>query len=86
MGFETARSFALHGAHVILACRNLSRAIKAVGLIQQESPAEFRSGCQEWNCCPDCTGPLTSSYLLTLTLNSLSLNSRSVWASGAVEK
>ncbi|KAG7217418.1 hypothetical protein INR49_021585, partial [Caranx melampygus] len=36
MGFETARSFALHGAHVILACRNLSRASKAVGLIQQE--------------------------------------------------
>ncbi|KAA8590231.1 hypothetical protein FQN60_014165, partial [Etheostoma spectabile] len=35
-GFETARSFALHGAHVILACRNLSRAIKAVNLIQQE--------------------------------------------------
>lgn len=35
-GFETARSFALHGAHVILVCRNLSRASKAVGLIQQE--------------------------------------------------
>ncbi|KAF0041224.1 hypothetical protein F2P81_007122, partial [Scophthalmus maximus] len=34
--FETARSFALHGAHVILACRNLSRASKAVSLIQQE--------------------------------------------------
>ncbi|KAM7396578.1 hypothetical protein PAMP_019611 [Pampus punctatissimus] len=36
VGFETARSFALHGAHVILACRNLSRASKAVSLIQQE--------------------------------------------------
>ncbi|XP_053283031.1 WW domain-containing oxidoreductase isoform X3 [Pleuronectes platessa] len=36
VGFETARTFALHGAHVILACRNLSRAIKASSLIQQE--------------------------------------------------
>lgn len=35
-GFETARSFALHGAHVILACRNLTRANKAVSLIQEE--------------------------------------------------
>uniref|UniRef100_UPI003AABECE0 WW domain-containing oxidoreductase n=1 Tax=Centroberyx gerrardi TaxID=166262 RepID=UPI003AABECE0 len=34
--FETAKSFALHGAHVILACRNLSRASKALSLIQQE--------------------------------------------------
>uniref|UniRef100_A0AAY4BKD6 WW domain-containing oxidoreductase n=1 Tax=Denticeps clupeoides TaxID=299321 RepID=A0AAY4BKD6_9TELE len=36
IGFETARSFALHGAHVILACRNKSRADKAVDLIRQE--------------------------------------------------
>ncbi|CAG03376.1 unnamed protein product, partial [Tetraodon nigroviridis] len=36
IGFETARSLALHGAHVIMACRNLSRANKAVGAIQQE--------------------------------------------------
>ncbi|TWW76453.1 WW domain-containing oxidoreductase [Takifugu flavidus] len=36
IGFETARSLALHGAHVIVACRNLSRANKAVSTIQQE--------------------------------------------------
>lgn len=36
IGFETARSFALHGAHVILASRNLSRVSKATSLIQQE--------------------------------------------------
>ncbi|KAJ8252696.1 hypothetical protein COCON_G00220080 [Conger conger] len=36
IGFETARSFALHGAHVILACRNKTRAGEAVGAIQQE--------------------------------------------------
>ncbi|XP_042562643.1 WW domain-containing oxidoreductase-like, partial [Clupea harengus] len=36
IGFETARSFALHGAHVILACRNKARATKAVNLIIEE--------------------------------------------------
>ncbi|KAJ8343780.1 hypothetical protein SKAU_G00311090 [Synaphobranchus kaupii] len=36
IGFETARSFALHGAHVILACRNMTRASEAVSLMQQE--------------------------------------------------
>ncbi|KAJ3596203.1 hypothetical protein NHX12_002612, partial [Muraenolepis orangiensis] len=36
IGFETAKSFALHGAQVVLACRNLSKARKAIDLIQQE--------------------------------------------------
>ncbi|KAL1247883.1 hypothetical protein QQF64_023259 [Cirrhinus molitorella] len=36
IGFETARSFALHGAHVILACRNQSRASKAASMITDE--------------------------------------------------
>uniref|UniRef100_A0A8C6XQ18 WW domain-containing oxidoreductase n=1 Tax=Naja naja TaxID=35670 RepID=A0A8C6XQ18_NAJNA len=36
IGFETAKSFALHGAHVILACRNTSRADEAVRQILKE--------------------------------------------------
>ncbi|XP_063052708.1 WW domain-containing oxidoreductase [Engraulis encrasicolus] len=36
IGFETARTFALHGAHVILACRNQARATKAVNRILEE--------------------------------------------------
>lgn len=36
IGFETAKSFALHGAHVILACRNMSRASEAVSRILEE--------------------------------------------------
>ncbi|KAK2834809.1 hypothetical protein Q7C36_015510, partial [Tachysurus vachellii] len=36
IGFETARSFALHGAHVILACRNSARSSKAVNRILEE--------------------------------------------------
>ncbi|ELK14445.1 WW domain-containing oxidoreductase [Pteropus alecto] len=35
-GFETAKSFALHGAHVILACRNMTRANEAVSRILGE--------------------------------------------------
>ena len=37
-GFETARSLALHGAHVVLACRNMWRARDAVNAIQKERP------------------------------------------------
>uniref|UniRef100_A0A8C5W1L6 WW domain-containing oxidoreductase n=1 Tax=Microcebus murinus TaxID=30608 RepID=A0A8C5W1L6_MICMU len=36
IGFETAKSFALHGAHVILACRNMARANEAVSRILEE--------------------------------------------------
>ncbi|XP_070808840.1 WW domain-containing oxidoreductase [Pituophis catenifer annectens] len=36
IGFETAKSFALHGAHVILACRNTSRAEEAMRQILKE--------------------------------------------------
>ncbi|XP_026569913.1 WW domain-containing oxidoreductase isoform X1 [Pseudonaja textilis] len=36
IGFETAKSFALHGAHVILACRNTLRADEAVRQILKE--------------------------------------------------
>nr|XP_033798018.1 WW domain-containing oxidoreductase isoform X2 [Geotrypetes seraphini] len=36
IGFETARSLALHGAHVVLACRNIARANEATGKILEE--------------------------------------------------
>jgi len=36
-GFETARSLALHGAHVILACRNMRTANRAVNVIKTEN-------------------------------------------------
>ncbi|MBN3278410.1 WWOX oxidoreductase, partial [Polyodon spathula] len=36
IGFEAAKSFALHGAHVFLACRNRTRASEATSLILEE--------------------------------------------------
>lgn len=33
-GFETAKALALHGAHVILACRDMNKASKAAVMIR----------------------------------------------------
>ncbi|KAF7242686.1 WW domain-containing oxidoreductase [Varanus komodoensis] len=43
IGFEMAKSFALHGAHVILACRNMQRASNAVQRILEEWVREYIS-------------------------------------------
>ena len=37
-GFETARTLAWHGAHVVLACKNATSADEAVGKILAERP------------------------------------------------
>ena len=37
-GYETARSLALHGAHVVMACRNLTTANKCKDNIMKERP------------------------------------------------
>lgn len=34
IGFETAKALALHGAHVILACRDINKANKAAAIIR----------------------------------------------------
>ncbi|XP_072871693.1 WW domain-containing oxidoreductase isoform X2 [Chlorocebus sabaeus] len=48
IGFETAKSFALHGAHVILACRNMARASEAVSRILEEWGSESLLSLREW--------------------------------------
>nr|XP_047924836.1 WW domain-containing oxidoreductase isoform X5 [Anser cygnoides] len=52
IGFETAKSFALHGAYVILACRNMSRGNDAVQRILGEWEFTRRYRCdresREW--------------------------------------
>ena len=37
-GFETARALAFHGAHVIMACRDMNTAGKAAKAIKLERP------------------------------------------------
>ena len=37
-GYETARSLALHGAHVVMACRNISSANECKDIIMKERP------------------------------------------------
>uniref|UniRef100_A0ABM5EU69 WW domain-containing oxidoreductase n=1 Tax=Pogona vitticeps TaxID=103695 RepID=A0ABM5EU69_9SAUR len=51
IGFETAKSLALHGAHIILACRNMVRANEAVQRILEEWDMQSHS---------DVTGPCVS--------------------------
>lgn len=36
IGFETARALAIHGANVIMACRNVEAANDAINKIQNE--------------------------------------------------
>lgn len=60
----------------------LGSSVQKVIISTSRSLSEFRSGCQEWNCCPDCAAPLTSNYLLTITLYFLFL---CVWARVAVQ-
>ncbi|KAK2142914.1 hypothetical protein LSH36_898g00043 [Paralvinella palmiformis] len=46
IGFETARTLALHGAHVVLACRNTTKGWAAVKAIKKERPqAELELMC-----------------------------------------
>lgn len=40
IGFETAKALALHGAHVILACRNMNKANRAAAMIRQAQTPE----------------------------------------------
>lgn len=47
IGYETARSLALHGCEIILACRNLASAAEAIERIAQERPAA-RARCRSF--------------------------------------
>jgi NAD(P)-dependent dehydrogenase (short-subunit alcohol dehydrogenase family) len=38
IGYEAARALAQHGAHVVMACRDLSKGKEAAGAIRQEAP------------------------------------------------
>lgn len=41
IGYETARALAYHGAHVILACRDMEKAMSAMGKITSERVCNF---------------------------------------------
>ncbi|XP_067396228.1 WW domain-containing oxidoreductase isoform X9 [Emydura macquarii macquarii] len=50
IGFETAKSLALHGAYVILACRNMSRANEAVQRILEEWEPQRKARWRKYRC------------------------------------
>nr|XP_033798020.1 WW domain-containing oxidoreductase isoform X4 [Geotrypetes seraphini] len=62
IGFETARSLALHGAHVVLACRNIARANEATGKILEEWDDLKEAGKKQMQSLEDDTGGFGPSH------------------------
>uniref|UniRef100_A0A8C4U443 WW domain-containing oxidoreductase n=1 Tax=Falco tinnunculus TaxID=100819 RepID=A0A8C4U443_FALTI len=74
IGFETAKSLALHGAYVILACRNTSRGNEAVQRILLEwstGPIVYRLEWLFWNMWSRATEHKAKVEAMTLDLASL---------------